>query len=194
MRRPHAFALPTAFTVLCAFGLLCAAPLAAQTQQVTKIGVLNFSKVYLSIYQQTKAVRDYEKANSDYSAEAATRSKAILDLQAQRLDADKAGDKTKSAALDKSIADQQKDLDTFRKVKLAQLATMKEAASTSAAVLQIMDVVKLLAESEGYSLILRSDTDVGQALILYRILEIDLTDDVITELQKRNGITPTPGG
>jgi len=188
MKRRHAIA------IICALSVLCALPVAAQSQQVTKVGVINFSKVLQSVYQQTKVYRDYEKASSDYTAEVAARTRAILDLQSQKIDADKAGDKTKSASLDKSISDQQKDLDTFRKVRGALLATMKEAAATSAILLQIMDVVKFVAETEGYSLILRIDNEAGQAVILYRIPEVDITDDVITELLKRNGVTTTPGG
>jgi Skp family chaperone for outer membrane proteins len=180
--------------IACFLGVLSALPLVAQSQQVTRVGVINFRKVLDSIYQDTKAYRDYEKANSDYSKELATRNKTILDLQAQRADADKSSNKTLSASLDKQISDQLKDLDAFKKVKGAQLAQMKDAASTTQAILQIMDVVSFISESEGYSLVLRSDGDAGTAVVLYRIPEIDITDDVITELQKRNAPASTTGG
>jgi len=184
----------SAVVIACFLGVLCTLPLAAQAQQVTKVGVINFRKVLDSIYQDTKAYRDYEKANGDYTKELATRNKAILDLQTQKADADKNANKTLSASLDKQISDQLRDLDAFKKVKGAQLSQMKDAASATQAIMQIMDVVSFISESEGYSLILRSDGDAGAAIVLYRIPEVDITDDVITELQKRNAPASTTGG
>jgi hypothetical protein len=45
-----------------------------------------------------------------------------------------------------------------------------------------------VAETGGYSLIIRIDTD-ARDLFLYRIPEIDITDDVIQEIMKRQGKT-----
>ncbi len=53
---------------------------------------------------------------------------------------------------------------------------------------EIYDVVKYVAEAGGYALILRVDTD-ARDLFLYRIPEIDITDDVVQEILKRQGKT-----
>ena len=53
-------------------------------------------------------------------------------------------------------------------------------------------MVNYVAEGDGYALVLRSDGDYG-AGILYRIMEIDITDKVIKELFNRAGKTYTGG-
>jgi len=51
---------------------------------------------------------------------------------------------------------------------------------------EIYDVVKYVAETGGYALILRIDTD-SRDLFLYRIPEVDITEDVVQEIMKRQG-------
>jgi len=180
----------TALIVLLALGTVL--PLAAQ--QVTKIGICDFTRVLSTAYRQAKGFRDFEAAQNDIKKEIASVTKAITDLQNQQLDADKAGNKTLSLKLQGQINDQQTYLDNYRKVKNAWLQ-QQYATLLSGPVLQdILDVVKFVAEAGGYSLIIRSD-DVGGQLILYNVSEVDITDDVIAEIFNRAGQKPpTPGG
>jgi Skp family chaperone for outer membrane proteins len=53
---------------------------------------------------------------------------------------------------------------------------------------EIYNVVKYISETGGYALVLRIDTD-SKDLFLYRIPEIDITDDVVQEIMKRQGKT-----
>ncbi|MGA2977671.1 MAG: hypothetical protein ABSF77_20415, partial [Spirochaetia bacterium] len=103
----------------CLISLSLALPLAAQTQQVTKVGLVDFMKILLTAYKDTKGYRDYDQAFTDYNKEVSARTKEIVDLQNQKLDADKAGNKTLSLSLDKTISDKQKDLNTYKTVKAA---------------------------------------------------------------------------
>ncbi len=163
-----------------------AAPAAAQTQQVTKVGVIDFTKVLLTAYKDTKGYRDYDQARGDYNREISSRTKDITDLQSQKLDADKAGNKSLSLSLEKTISDRQKDLDTYKRVKGAILTQQLGGLMTGQALQEIYDVVKYVAETGGYALVLRIDTD-ARDLFLYRIPEIDITDDVVQEIMKRQG-------
>jgi Skp family chaperone for outer membrane proteins len=180
---------------LCAC-VACAAlafPLAAQTQQVTKVGICDFTKVLTTAYKDTKGYRDYDQARSEYMKEVSARSKEILDLQNQKLDADKAGNKSASLALEKTISDRQRDLDTYRKVKGTILQQQQEALLGGTVLKEIYDTLKLVAEKGGYSLVLRSD-GVYRDTILYRIPEVDITDDVIAALFAKQGKTYNPAG
>ncbi|MGA2640952.1 MAG: OmpH family outer membrane protein [Spirochaetia bacterium] len=163
-----------------------AVPLAAQTQQVTKVGVIDFTKVLLTAYKDTKGYRDYDQARGDYNKEISSRAKDITDLQSQKLDADKAGNKSLSLSLEKTISDRQKDLDTYKRVKGAILMQQLGGLMTGPALQEIYDVVKYVAETGGYALVLRIDTD-ARDLFLYRIPEIDITDDVVQQIMKRQG-------
>jgi Skp family chaperone for outer membrane proteins len=160
----------------------------AQTQQVTKVGIIDFTKVLLTAYKDTKGYRDYDLARGDYNKEISTRTKDITDLQSQKLDSDKAGNKALSLSLEKTISDRQKDLDTYKRVKGAILMQQLSGLMTGPVLQEIYDVVKYVAETGGYALILRIDTD-SRDLFLYRIPEIDITDDVVQEIMKRQGKT-----
>jgi len=168
--------------VLVAFAL----PLAAQTQQLTKVGVIDFTKVLLTAYKDTKGYRDYDQAWTDYTKEVAARTKEITDLQSQKLDADKAGNKTLSLNLEKQISDKQTYLDTLKRVKGAVLQQQLAGLLTGPVLQEIYDVVRFVAENGGYSLVLRIDTQYRD-IFLYRIPEIDITDDVVAEIMKRQG-------
>jgi Skp family chaperone for outer membrane proteins len=166
--------------------LALAAPLAAQTQQVTKVGIIDFTKVLLTAYKDTKGYRDYDQARGDYNREISSRMKDITDLQSQKLDADKAGNKSLSLTLEKTISDRQRDLDTYKRVKGSILSQQLGGLMTGPVLKEIYDVVKYISETGGYALVLRIDTD-AKDLFLYRIPEIDITDDVVQEIMKRQG-------
>ena len=166
-------------------------PLAAQTQQVTKVGICDFTKVLSTAYKDTKALRDFDQAKSDIYKEIAARSKEIADFQNQKLDADKANNKTQSLALEKAISDKQNDLDSYRRVKNGWLTQQSNALLTGPVLKEIYDQMTLIAESGGYALVLRSDGPYRD-IILYRIQEIDITDDVIAAIFAKQGKTYNP--
>jgi Skp family chaperone for outer membrane proteins len=172
---------------------LASLPLAAQTQQVTKVGICDFTKVLTTAYKDTKAFRDLDQAKSDINKAVADRTKEITDLQNQKLEADKAGNKTLSATLDKSISDKQSDLDSYRRVKNAWLTTQTNALLTGPVLKEIFEQMTLVAESGGYALVLRSD-GAYRDIILYRIPEVDITDDVIAAIFAKQGKTYNPAG
>jgi Skp family chaperone for outer membrane proteins len=173
--------LAALLAVLC----LSALPLAAQTQTVTKIGIINFTRVLLTAYKDTKAYRDFDQAQGDYAKEIANRTKEITDLQSQKLDADKAKNTNLSLSLEKSIADKQKDLASFRQIKGQILQQQLASLQSGPALAEILDVVRFISEQGGFALVLRSDTDAMKSAILFFIPEIDITDEVIAEIQSR---------
>ena len=179
------------FVLALAAGVLLAFPLAAQTQQVTKVGICNFTSVLNSVYKDTKTVRDYNQAVNDYNKEVTARRSEITDLQNQKLDADKANNKTLSDKLAASIADKQLYLDTLQRTRGVALQQQGAALLTQPIVQEIYNVIQYIAETGGYSLILRTDGAYGSAII-YNIKEIDITDDVIKELLSRQ-VKPTGG-
>jgi len=177
-----------ALIALFAFGLpLCA-------QQVTKVGICDFTRVLGTAYRESKAVRDWNAANSDYNREIQSTTREITDLESQKLDAEKSGNKDSALGLEKKIADRRAYLDNYRRVKKAILQQQADKLQSGPILKEILDAINFIAEQDGYALILRSDGDNGAAM-LYRIIEVDITEKVIQELFKRAGKTYTiPGG
>jgi outer membrane protein len=166
-------------------------PASTQSQQVTRVGICDFTKVLTTAYRDTKAYRDYEQARTDYNKDVTARTKEITDLQSQKLDADKAGNKNQSLSLDKSILEKQTDLDYYKRVKGATLQQQGNLLLTGPVLKDILDVVTFVSEAGGYALILRSD-GAYKDIILFRLPEVDITTDVITEIFKRQGKTYNP--
>lgn len=159
---------------------------AAQTQDVTKIGIVDLTKVLQqTAYKDTKAYRDWDQARQDYLKELARLTAELTDLQSQKLDADKAKDATKSLALQKTIDDKKAYLDTYRTVKSASLTQQGANLLAGPVIAEIMDTVHTVAESEGYSIILRSDSAAMQGMLLYSLPDIDITNDVVAAIQKK---------
>ncbi|HVO39012.1 MAG TPA: OmpH family outer membrane protein [Spirochaetia bacterium] len=171
--------------------LICGA-LPAAAQQVTKVGICDFTRVLSTAYKESKAYRDYDAAKNDYTKEVAATTRDITDMENQKLDADKAGNKDLSLSLEKKIADRKAYLENYRRVKLAILQQQADRLLSGPVLKEIMDVVNYIAEGDGYALVLRSDGDFGSG-ILYRIMEIDITDKVIKELFTRAGKTYSGG-
>ena len=175
-----------------AFGAALAAPNAA-AQQVTKVGICDFTKVLSTAYRESKTVRDWEAAKADYQKEVSATSKEITDLESQKLDADKAGNRELSLSLEKKIADRKQYLDNYRRVRGQVLQQQAEKALTAQVVRDILSAINLVAEQEGMSLVFRSDGTYGESII-FRLPEIDITEKVIKELFSRAGKTYTGGG
>jgi len=166
---------------------LCAAvAIPVSSQQVTRVGICDFTKVLSTAYRESKAVRDWETAKTDYRKELQVLDKEITDLENQKLEADKAGSKDQSLLLEKKIADRKLYRDNFRRVKEQLLQTQAEKALSGPIIREIREAIDFIAESEGFALILRSDGNYGD-ILLYRIIEIDITEKVVKELYKRAG-------
>ena len=178
-------------TALAAAFALAALGLAAQ--QVTKVGICDFSRVLNTSYKESKSVREFYDAQQVIKKEQASIEKEISDLENQRLEAEKAGSKDLVLQLDKRLADKRRYLDDYRKIKGDWVRQQAERILGSSNFLRdILDVVKVIAEGEGMALVVRSD-GAGADLILYNIPEIDITEKVIKEIFRRAGKTWTGG-
>jgi Skp family chaperone for outer membrane proteins len=162
-------------------------------QQVTKVGICDFSRVLNTSYRESKTVREFYEAQQTIKKEQAAIEKEIADLQNQRLEADKAGNADLVLQLDRRLSDKRRYLDDYKKIKGDWVRQQAERILGSSNFLRdILDVVKVVAESEGMALVVRSDAT-GADLILYNIPEIDITEKVIKEIFRRAG-KPYTGG
>ena len=167
-----------------AASLILALPVTAQ--QITKVGICDFTRVLSTAYKESKAYRDYDAARADYMKEITATTRDITTMENQKLDADKAGNQDLSLSLEKKIEDKKAYLENYRRVKLAILQQQADKLLSGPVLKEIMDVVNYVAEGDGYALVLRSDGDYGSGII-YRIMEIDITDKVIKEIFNRAG-------
>jgi len=173
--------------------LLALVALGLWAQQVTKVGICDFSRVLNTSYRESKTVREFFEAQQTIKKEQAAIEQEIASLENQRLEADKAGNADLVLQLDKKLADKRRYLEDYKRIKGDWVRQQQQSILSGSNFLrEILEVVKLVAESQGIALVVRSDAG-GADLILYNIPEIDITEKVIKEIFRRAGKTYTGG-
>lgn len=145
----------------------------------TKVGLCDVQKIQDTYYKESKAARVLEEFKSQYAREMADMSAKITELENQRLDAERAGNREQALRLEKQAADQKSFQEQYKQVKNAKYKLLYEEAQKSAFTDELIAAIEKVAEAEGYALIL----DKQKTNALYWIPEIDATDKVIKALR-----------
>lgn len=162
--------------LLCISGIL-----AAQTQQITRIAVIDMQKIYLTYYSDSSAVRNFEAEKQKIQDQVQKLSDEIKELQKKKLQLQTEGKTAEAAALDGEIAKKVQYLSDFIRIKKAELdEKAQQLMETDDFMNRLYKTVQQVAESEGYSIVLdiRGINQVTSNIIWYTPL-IDITDKVL---------------
>lgn len=163
---------------------LAAGPATVSGQQITRIAVVDLSKVIAAYSKDSQAVKDFEKRKSQVQTDIDSMSAEIMRLMSQKADADKAGDKASSLRLRDEIDKRTKSLTDFVSAKQVELDDQaKKLATTDLFTQGLYKQIQNVAETEGYSLVinLKSSDSVMNSVLWYSPM-IDITADVIQAL------------
>jgi len=157
----------------------------AFAQQLTRFAVIDLPRVYTTFYRDSKAVRDFEERSARVQGEIDKMTSEIQTLQRSKIDAETAGDQMKSLSLDTEISKKTDFLKEYYRIKTAEIEDQRSKLSQSSDFLQqVYAEIKLVAESEGYSMVLNLKE--GQSILWYS-QTVDITDKVIQNLNKKAG-------
>ena len=84
------------------FTLLFSTSVFAQ-QEVTKVGVIDTSRVYQSYFRATTGIRNYEAKRAEFQAEVDARTAELKELQQKKVDLEKSGNTTEALKLEAEI-------------------------------------------------------------------------------------------
>ncbi len=163
---------------------LAVRPTSVSGQQITRIAVVDLSKVIAAFSKDSEAVKDFEKEKSQVQSDIDAMSAEIMRLMTQKADADKAGDKAASLKLRDDIDAKTKALTDFVSAKQVELDNQaKKLATTDAFSKDLYKQIQNVAETEGYSLVinLKSSDSVMNSVLWYSPT-IEITADVIEAL------------
>jgi len=153
-----------------------------QAEQITKIGVINLSKIYTYFFRESETVRDLELKKTEFESEIQRLGDNIQRLEDQKLNAESRGDEALVLQLDNQIFSQSQYLKDYIRIKNRQLQDMKDQLTSSESFIrEIQQEVEYVAESEGYSLIL----DIKDPNLFFWIDQIDITELVIERLSTK---------
>ena len=157
--------------------ILFSAPLGAE--QITKVAVLDYSRILSSFYADSAEARRIEEMKTAFAEEVRRLQQEIQDLEERKLEAQDAGNSRNALELDSRIQERKSYYQEYWRVRGNQIRQAEaNLASSSALAQEILEVIQYVAESNGYSIVLkRSDPD-----LLWWNYEVDITDQVLSRL------------
>jgi outer membrane protein len=171
--------------------LLCAALAAAGSgaafgQQITRIAVVDLTKVISAYSSDAQQVKEFEQKKSLVQTEIDKMSAEIMRLMSLKADAEKGGDKAAAQKLKEDIDGRTKALTDFVNAKQAELdSDARKLAASDVFSKDLYKKIQDVAETAGYSLVLNlKSADAVVDSILWYSPMIDITADVIQALSK----------
>lgn len=153
------------------------------SQQITRFGVVDTSRIYTAFYRDSRNVRDYEAKKEQYQGEIKRMSEEVKNLRQKKVDAETVGDNALSARLSSEIDSKTSVLLEYSKVKNAELdALKKRLVSDDDFYSMLYDEIKKISEADGYSMVLSLQE--GNSILWYSPT-VDITEKVIRSLTGR---------
>ncbi len=167
--------------LLVAFVAVLIAPLGAE--QITKVAVLDYSRILSSFYAESAEARRIEEMKASFADEVRNLQEEIQSLEERKLDAQDEGNSRNALELDSRIQERKSHYQEYVRVRGNQIRLAEaNLASSSALAQEILREIQYVAESNGYSIVLkRSDPN-----LLWWNYEVDITDLVLKRLMGSN--------
>ncbi|MDR1177922.1 MAG: OmpH family outer membrane protein [Spirochaetaceae bacterium] len=165
--------------------LLFAGVFAGAQQQLTRFAVVDLPRVYTSFFRDSRAVRDYEERSARVQAEVDRMNQEIQNLRSSYVDAEAQGDRERALRLESEMYRKSEFLREYYQAKTAELEDQRRRLAQSNSFLQqVMDEIRFIAESEGYSMVLNLKENTG---IIWYSPTVDITEKVIQNLRSKAG-------
>ncbi len=152
----------------------------AFSQQITKFGVVDTSKVYNAYFRKSAPVRNYEKKREEFQKEINRQTDEIRKLQQKKLDYVNAGNDAAAVRTEAEITKKKDYLSEYTSAKNVELESLRKSLQNSDEFYKkLYSTLSKIAESGGYSMILSLQE--ANAILWYSS-SVDITNQVISEL------------
>jgi len=151
-------------------------------QQITRMAVVDLSRIYTTFFRESQAVREFEERSTRVQAELAAIQREIQDLRTRRADAVQAGNQTEALRLETQINQRSEFLRELHQTRTNELNTARSNLLQSDSFMrQVHEGIRFAAESEGYSAVFDFRNTPG---LVWNSPSVDITDNVIQRLQR----------
>jgi len=152
------------------------------SEQLSKIGIIDLSKIASQYFKESRAYRELETMIEKYEDEKNRILEDISQLETRKIDAENEGNDILSLRLENEIYNKKEYLKEYNLIKYTQIKNKREKLSESEEFIKdIMREIDYIAESEGYSVIMKS----SDPNIIWWNSEVDITDLVLERLMQR---------
>ena len=153
-------------------------------QQITRFAVVDLARVYSAFQSDTKAMRDWEDKSIRVQQEVDKRTAEIQNLKTKHAEAVLNDNGHETARLETEIHRKTEALRTYFETETRKLEDQKTRLSEGPDFLnRVYNSLRVVAESEGYSMVLNLRENKG---IAWYSQAIDITDKVIANLRSRS--------
>ncbi len=156
---------------------------AASAEQLTTVAVIDITRVYNSFYRDSQQVRELENLRQQYQSEIESHRRELQRLEDRRAAAEERGDEERVDELDQQIVEQRQFLQDLAARRQRQLDAREESLVSDEFLQQLLDAIEFVAESEGYTIVLRRDTEGLQ----WWSSAVDISDLVLDRLRQTTG-------
>jgi len=160
----------------------CIASVFSQQQMLTRIAVVDMSKVYTEVNQQSQAVRDFQAQSARVQAELERMQNDLRTLDSRRADAILRNDQNAVTSLTREITTKTEELRVYHQARTAELDAVRRNINSTTFMQSIQNELRSLAESEGITTILDLSQIPG---IIWFSPAVDYTDRLIARLRTR---------
>lgn len=167
--------------ILLLAGTLCS----LSAQQITRFAVVDLVKVYSAFFNESRAVREFNERSARIQNEINRLNQELQELKSRLVNAQARGDRDQALRLESEVNQKTRFIQEYYQTNMADLESQKARLAQSDTFLsQINNEVRLLAESEGYSMVLNKQEGTG---ILWYSPTVDLTNKLIEQLRIKAG-------
>jgi outer membrane protein len=154
---------------------------AAYGEQITKVGVVDMTKVVNAFYTKSQAVKELMDYWTETDTQLGKMSREIAELESLQAKAKNEKDDRTALDFEKKIAEKKESQrDYYRYRKMEYDKKFETVTKSSAFYNEILKIIEYIAVRDSFSLILKT-TDPS---IMYYSKDVDITQDVIAYLNK----------
>ncbi|MBI9100789.1 MAG: OmpH family outer membrane protein [Spirochaetales bacterium] len=151
-------------------------------EQLSKIGLVNFSKIIEDYFAESSAWREIDAMRSQYEEGKNEIMEDIDQLKLRKLEAQNINNEVEILRLEERIYQKQEYLKEFHNIWSSRINSKIENVSTSSSFTsEIYNVIKYVAETQGYSVIMRT----SDPNVLWYSQDVDVTDLVLERLRRQ---------
>jgi len=163
--------------------ILAAGLTTAGAEQITKVAVLDYSRILTAFYADSAEARRIEEMKTVFAEEVRRLQDEIQDLEERKLEAENRGDSRRALDLDSQIQDKKRYYQEYVRIRGNQIQQASANLGSSTELAQeILQEIQYVAESNGFSIVLkRSDPN-----LLWWNYETDITEMVLQRLMDNN--------
>ena len=147
-------------------------------QQLTTVGIVDINRVYSAFFGESRQIRELERLRKEYQAEIDAQRADLENLRNRRVDARQSGNSTLESRLTNEIAELEREITDLARRRRNQLQARQSELLSDAFVRDLQNAIEFVAESEGYTVVLRADSDGLQ----WWSPEVDISDSVLARL------------